>query len=106
VKPGPIARTNRELDEELERKVKPSPKRLELEVMLRHTAADLLTAAWILLVEYYVTFPARASAQLVAPLWSHYAAQAFEALELLGIDDAHLDRFPAAGSFRPGVGEL
>jgi hypothetical protein len=101
VKPGPIERTNRELDEQLERKVKTSPKRLELEVMLRHTAADLLAAAWII-QERCATFAAPREPQLAAPVWSEFAAQAFEAIDLLGV--VNLDRFPAARELRPWVG--
>jgi hypothetical protein len=103
MKAGPIERTNRELDEQLERKVKTSPKRLELEVMLRHTAADLLTAAWIM-QEHRATFAAPREPELAAPAWSEFAAQGFEALELLGITD--LERFSAARALRPWVGEL
>jgi hypothetical protein len=103
MKPGPIERTNRDLDEQLEHKVKRVPKRLELEVMLRHTAADLLTAAWIL-QRRYETFAATHEPQLAAPPWSEFAAQAFDAIDLLGI--VNLDRFPAAQQLRPWTGAL
>lgn len=103
MRPGPIDRTNRELDEQLERKVKPSPKRLELEVMLRHTAVDLLSAARVLQDEDCRSFGGGGPrAQLTVPLWSHLAAQAFEALELLGIDAAAA--FAAVRELRPWVG--
>lgn len=101
MKPGPIERTNRELDEELERKVKTSPKRLELEVMLRHTAIDLLSAARIMQARF-AKFSAPVAQQLATPLWSDFAAQAFEACELLGIDAAV---FAVARELRPWVGE-
>lgn len=105
MRPGPIDRTNRELDEQLERKVKPSPKRLELEVMLRHTAVDLLSAARILQDDHsrrHYRDESPNPVQLIAPVWSHWAAQAFEALELLGIDAAAA--FSAVRELRPWVG--
>jgi hypothetical protein len=102
MKPGPIERANRELDQELDRKVKRAPKRLELEVMLRHTAVDLLSAARTLQIYYERISAQEGEPQLATPVWSHWAAQAFEAFEILGIDVA---TFSSARELRPWVGE-